>query len=211
MDKNFIITIGRQFCSGGAEIGHKVSKYLEIPYYDKEILDEAAGILKMDAEDVKKHDEKPPRLWDYPGYQYANYWYTDDPSLMLPVSIRIAEAQFSAINKFADNGNCVIMGRCADFVLADRPNVISVFIKADIASRIQRAVRLYNITPEEAKKLIKKTDKIRADYYDSHTSQVWGRAEYYDLVIDSGKFGTDLSARLICECVEKKANEKPNL
>jgi cytidylate kinase len=73
------------------------------------------------------------------------------------MSIRIAEAQFSAINGFADKGSCVIMGRCADFVLSDRPNVISVFIKADMASRIERAVRLYNITPEEAKKLIKKT------------------------------------------------------
>ena len=211
MDNNFVVTIGRQFCSGGAEIGHKVAKYLDIPYYDKEIIDEAAGILKMDAEDIKKHDEKPPRLWDYPGYQYANYWYTDDPSLMLPISIRIAEAQFSAINSFADKGNCVIMGRCADFVLSDRPNVISVFVKASLTSRIERAVRLYNITPEEAKKLIKKTDKIRADYYDSHTSQVWGRAEYYDLVIDSGTFGTDLAARLICECIEKKSHEKPNL
>lgn len=211
MDKKFVITIGRQFCSGGAEIGHKVAKYLEVPYYDKEIIDEAAGILNMDAEDVKKHDEKPPRLWDYPGYQYANYWYSEDPSLMLPMSIRIAEAQFSAINRFADKGNCVIMGRCADFVLSDRPETISVFIKADISQRIQRAVRLYNVSEDEAKKLIKKTDKIRADYYDSHTSQVWGRAEYYDIVIDSGKFGTDLSARLICECIEKKVHEKPNL
>ncbi len=211
MDKNFVITIGRQFCSGGAEIGHKVAKYFDIPYYDKEIIDEAAGILKMSAEDVKKHDEKPPRLWDYPGYQYANYWYSDDPSLMLPMSIRIAEAQFSAITGFADKGNCVIMGRCADFVLSDRPEAISVFIKADMSKRIERAVRLYDITPEQAKKLIKKTDKVRADYYDSHTSQVWGRADYYDLIIDSGKFGTDLAARLICEAIEKKTGEKPNL
>ena len=211
MDRNFIITLGRQFCSGGSEIGHKVAKFFDVPYYDKEIIDEAAGILDMDAEEIKKHDEKPPRFWDYPGYQHANYWYMDDPSLMLPISIRIAEAQFSAINSFADKGSCVIMGRCADFVLADRPNVISVFIKADMSKRIERAVRLFHITEDEAKKLIKKTDKIRRDYYDSHTSQVWGKADYYDLVIDSGKFGTDLSARLICECIERKKNEIPNL
>ena len=102
MENNFIITVGRQFCSGGAEIGHKVAKYLGVPYYDKEIIDEAAGLLKMTPEEIKKHDEKPPRIWDYPGYQYANYWYSDDPSLMLPVSIRIAEAQFSVIEKYAD-------------------------------------------------------------------------------------------------------------
>ncbi len=211
MNKNFIITVGRQFCSGGAEIGHKVAKFFDVPYYDREIIDEAAGVLKMTPEEIKKHDEKPPRFWDYPGYRYANYWYSDDPSLMLPISIRIAEAQFSVINSLADRGSSVIMGRCADFVLADRPEVISVFIKADLSKRIERAVRLYHITPEEAKKLIRKTDKIRADYYDSHTSQVWGKADYYDLIIDSGKFGTDLSARLICECIEKKVGEKDNL
>lgn len=211
MDKNYVITIGRQFCSGGAEIGHKVAKALSVPYYDKEIIDEAAGLLRMTPEEIKKHDEKPPRIWDYPGYQYANYWYSDDPSLMLPVSIRIAEAQFSVIEKYADKGSCVIMGRCADFVLSHHPSVIRVFVKADLERRIERAVRLYHITHDEAKKLIKKTDKIRADYYDSHTSQIWGRADYYDLVIDSGKFGTDLSARLICECIEKRKHELDNL
>ena len=211
MENNWIITIGRQFCSGGAEIGHKVAKLLDIPYYDKEIIDEAAGVLNMSAEDIKKHDEKPPRLWDYHGYQYANYWYMDDPSLMLPMNIRIAEAQFGAITNFADKGPCVIMGRCADFILSDRPNVISVFVKADMAKRIERACRLYHLSASDAKKLIKKTDKIRADYYDSHTQQIWGRAEFYDLVLDSGKFGTDLSARLICECVERKKGEIPNL
>ena len=211
MKNNWVITVGRQFCSGGAEIGHKVAKFFDVPYYDKEIIDEAAGILNMAPDEIKKHDEKPPRIWDYPGYQYANYWYMDDPSLMLPISIRIAEAQFSAINAIADKGKCVIMGRCADFVLSDSPNVLRVFIKADMSKRIERAVRLYHITPEEAKKLIKKTDKIRADYYDSHTSQIWGKAEYYDLVIDSGTFGTDLAARLICECIEKKKSEIPNL
>lgn len=211
MENNWVITVGRQFCSGGAEIGHKIAKALDIPYYDREIIDEAAGLLKMSPEDIRKHDEKPPKLWDYPGYQYANYWYSEDPSLMLPISIRIAEAQFSAISNYADKGPCVIMGRCADFVLSDRPNVISVFIKADLSQRIERACRLYHISEAEAKKLIKKTDKIRADYYDSHTQQVWGRPEYYDIIIDSGKFGTDLAARLICECVERRSHEKPNL
>ena len=86
MDNNWVITVGRQFCSGGAEIGHKIAKALDIPYYDREIIDEAAGLLKMSPEEIRKHDEKPPKLWDYPGYQYANYWYSDDPSLMLPIS-----------------------------------------------------------------------------------------------------------------------------
>ena len=165
----------------------------------------------MSSEDVKKHDEKPPKIWDYPGYQHANYWYMDDPSLMLPMSIRIAEAQFSVISKYAEEGPCVIMGRCADFVLSERPQTLNVFIKADLSKRIERACRLYHLNESEAKKLIKKTDRIRADYYDSHTQQIWGRAEYYDLILDSGKFGTDLSARLICEAIERKAHEKPNL
>ncbi|MGN1081126.1 MAG: AAA family ATPase, partial [Acutalibacteraceae bacterium] len=102
----------------------------------------------------------------------------------------------------ASKGPCVIVGRCADFVLKDIPNVLKVFIRADKSLRIQRAVRLYGLTEKDAAKLIKKTDNVRADYYRYHTGQSWSDAKNYNLVIDTGYTGTDIAAKIIEECLE---------
>jgi len=202
MENSWIITVGRAFCSGGAEIAHKVAAFLDVPYYDKNIIDQTAEILKMSTEVVKEHDEKPVRFWNVSGYQYNNLWYSEDPSLLLPLSYRVADAQFKLIREAAQKGPCVIVGRAAGYALKERQNVLRVFIYADLEERIARAVRLYNISPAEAKKLIVRTDKIRRNYYENYTQQGWDDPKSYDLMVNSGKLGTEDAAKLIASFVQ---------
>lgn len=209
MNHNWIITIGRQFCSGGAEIGQKVSEHLGIPYFDKSIIDHTAEILKIEASLVEKHDERPMSIWDSPGYQYAYMWYHNDPSMTLPLSVKIAETQFHTIREYAKQGSCVIVGRCADYVLRNNKSAISIFIRADIEKRVDRAKRLYKLSESDAKKLIKKTDRIRANYYSSHTHDEWGVSENYDLILDSSVLGIDTCVDIIVKTIEA-LDEKKN-
>ena len=121
MKNNWVITIGREFCSGGAETAHKLSKLLDIPYYDKEIIDEAVKTTQLAEDVVAHHDERPVGYADVGGYQYGGLWYTNDPSLLLPVGMRVADAQFEVIRRTASQGPCVIVGRCADLVETTQP------------------------------------------------------------------------------------------
>lgn len=209
MNGNWIITIGRQFCSGGAEIGQKVAEYFGIPYYDKCIIDHTAEVLKLDTSVVEKHDEQPMSIWEAPGYQYAYMWYNNDPTLTMPLSVKIAETQFNTIREYAKNGPCVIVGRCADHVLRNNKSAISIFVRADFEKRADRAKRLYKLSEEAAKKLIKKTDRIRANYYSSHTHDEWGTSENYDLILDSSTLGIDTCVKLIIKAIED-LDEKKN-
>ena len=202
MKQEWVITIGREFCSGGAEIAHRLSEVLEIPYYDKNIIDHTAELLDLSTDVVREHDEKPAHFWDVSGYQYSNLWYSDDPSLLLPLSYRIADAQFKLIRAAATKGPCVIVGRCADYALKDRTNVLDVFIRAELQARIGRAVRLYDIEESEAKKLIQKTDKIRKNYYENYTHRGWGDSSHYEMVLDSGRLGTEVIVQMIQNFVE---------
>lgn len=202
MKGNWVITIGREFCSGGADTGRKVAEHFGIPYYDKEIIDKTAELLNMSVDDITAEDEKPAGFWDYPGYQYSNYWYAQDPSLMMPINMRVATAQFDAICGYAQSGPCVIIGRCADYVLQNRENVLSVFIRSDMEKRIERAQQLYGYGTAEAKKLLRRTDRIRANYYTRHTQQEWGNSESYNMILDAGKLGTDNAAAIIIHTIE---------
>jgi cytidylate kinase len=210
MNKKLIITIGREFCSGGAEIGGKIAEHFNIPYYDKKIIDETAEVLKCSPHLVEQYDEKPVKLWGLYGYQYGNSWYAGDPSLMLPPGIKIAAAQFDAVTRFAQISSCVIVGRCADYVLKGKPGLVRIFIMADTEVRQKRAMRLYNLNESDAKKLIRKTDKVRADYYSSHTQQEWGDAKNYDLVINSSNIGTEGAAGVIIKYIETIDNTETN-
>ena len=204
MKKGWVITIGREFGSGGSEVAHKVSERMGIPYYDRDLIDLAMERTNLSREVVEAHEEKmkPFRIGDPYGYGYI---YRDDPSLVLPVHTRIYEAQCDAIRHLAEKP-CVIVGRCADYVLgecANILNVISVFIRADFDKRVKRCMRVYNRTESDAKKLIQKTDKIRAKYYAAHTQRDWGEIGSYTLIVDTGKFGTDGAAALIEAAVKE--------
>ena len=203
LSKKTIITIGREFCSGGADIGHMVADHFAIPCYNKTILDKTAKELHVEKELVEKYDERSGGMWaNYTGYQYGYGWYTYDPALIQPLHDSIANTQFSAIRQFAEKGSCVIIGRCADYVLEDRDDLITIFIRADLEKRIERAKRLYDLSTPEAKRLIRRTDKIRASYYETHTDRTWGAAGNFDLILDSGRLGLKGTADLIIETVK---------
>lgn len=202
MKTRCVITVGREFCSGGAETARKVAQLLDIPYYDKAIIDETVEATKLTEELVTHHDERPVRYADLGGFQYGALWYNDDPSLMLPVGMRIADAQFEVIRNVAERGPGVIVGRCADYVLKNHANVIHVYIRADLERRIERAMQLYHLLEGDARKLVRKTDKIRANYYRYYTQKEWGKAENYDLVLDTGRIGIDAAAKTIAALAE---------
>lgn len=204
MKHNWIITIGREFCSGGAEISKKLAEKLGFEYLDKKIVDETAEMTHLSKELVEKRDEKPISYWDIPCH-----WYMEnDPSMLLPQGVRVAEAQFEIIRRHADNGSCVIVGRCADNILKDRKYVLSVFIHASMEYRISRAIKLYNITESSAKKLIKKTDKVRSNYYNYYTKKVWGSSESYNLYLNADELGTDNIINKIIEHINTLDNQE---
>lgn len=202
MAGKWIIALGREYCSGGAEIGRKVAEALGIPYYDREIIDRSAHLINVSQDVVENNEEKPASFWSTGDYQYEAPWYISDPALLLPIGIKVAEAQFEVIRSCAASGPCVIVGRCADYILRDNPRLISVFIYADKNARIARAEERHQLSRADAVKLIDKADKIRSKYYKSHTDRDWGSKKNFDLMIDSGKLGIDLAAQLIINCAE---------
>ena len=187
---NTIITIGREFGSGGCEIGHKLAEKLGIKCYDKDMLDLAAKESGICQEIFESHDEKPTNSFLYSlvmdtySFGYSSGSYTD-----MPLNHKVFLAQFDAIKKIAKAGPCVLVGRCADYVLKDNPNVVSVFVHADEKFCLDRAMERNSMTEKEMKKYIEKTDKFRGDFYRYHTGHEWADARNYDLCLNSGKLG----------------------
>ena len=198
-----IITIGRQFGSGGKEIGIRVAKELGIPFYDKELLQHAAEKSGLCQKIFENFDERPKSLL----YSIAmdSYMFTlPDTDTGENQKQQVYLATFDTIRQIASQGPCVMIGRCADYALADNPNHLSIFIHAPMDVRIQRVAKRQNISPEEARKLIIKTDKRRASYYEYYSSQKWGAVESYDFCLDSSVFGIDGTVALIRKLVEMK-------
>lgn len=189
---NMIITIGRQFGSGGREIGMKLAKDLDIGFYDKEMLERASKDSGICKELFETHDEKPTSSFLYSlvmdtySMGYSSSTYTD-----MPLNHKVFLAQFEAIKKIAEEGPCVLVGRCADYALESYENVLNVFIRADLESRIRRIARDTDSTDAKAKDLIIKQDKKRASYYNYYTNKRWGDAGSYDLCLNSSKLGID--------------------
>ncbi len=202
--KPCVITIGREFCSGGAQIGKCVAEYFDIPYYDKKMMDETREILKISKEIAEKHDEKRDSYWDVPGYQYWYSGYFGDPSMLLPMGARVAQTQFNLMRRYAQEGPCVIVGRCADSVLKNYPDAVHVFIHASQESRVERCMRLYALSEEKAKKLIKKTDKIRSSFYNHYVGEEWGEPSRYHLYIDAGRLGVRASVEEIIDYIKNE-------
>ncbi|MBQ6562840.1 MAG: cytidylate kinase-like family protein [Clostridia bacterium] len=194
---NMVITIGRQYGSGGREVGRRLASRLEIPYYDKEILSEASKDSGICEELFEDHDEKPTRSFLYSlvtGVQTHG-----NPSTMymdMPLNHRIFLAQFDTIRRLAGNGPCVVVGRCADYVLRDDKNVVNVFLKADMEHRIARAIER-GAEPSRAQDFVKRRDKERASYYNYYATTTWGDVNNYDLVLDTGKIGYDGTVDMI--------------
>ena len=204
MDERTVITIGREFGSGGHEIGMKLAEKLGIKCYDKELLELAAKESGLCEELFASQDEKPTNSFLYSlvmdtySLGYTNS-YVD-----MPINLKVFLAQFDAIKKLAERESCVIVGRCADYALEDNPYAVSVFIKASLDERVQRIKRIYELNDSKAADLIQKTDKRRASYYNYYSSKKWGEAKSYNLCIDSGLVGIDGAIDMILKFIELK-------
>ena len=189
-----IICIGREFGSGGHEIGRILAKKLGLELYDRDLIDKAAEkIVAMPKEVLKKADEKKHNPWLH------QVWY-DVPNQELngmTANDTLHQAYSSIIRELAGKENCVFVGRCADYALSDNPDCINIFIHADLDVRIKNVSRNLNITENKARDIINKTDKQRASYYNYYTSKKWGDSKSYNLSLDAGKLGTDNCVEMI--------------
>ena len=166
MTSNLIITIGRQSGSGGKEIGQKVAEKLGVKCYDKELLALAAKDSGLCEELFEAHDEKPTKSFLYSLVMDSySFGYTSSGYMDMPINHKIFLAQFDAIKALADKESCVIVGRCADYALADYPNMVSVFITGDDEVKIKRLAQTNNVSEAKAKEIMMKTDKERSSYY----------------------------------------------
>lgn len=196
---NHVYTIGREFGSGGKDIGIALAKRLGIKCYDKELLAEAAKDSGFCAEIFEHHDEKPTNSFLYSLVMdtYSFGGFSTSPLLDMPLNHKLFLAQFDTIKKIAEQESCVIVGRCADYALADYPDCINIFIHADLDYRVNRIAKNMDLTMNKAKDLIQKTDKQRASYYNYYTSKKWGNAKSYNLTIDSAHIGIEGCVDLI--------------
>ena len=208
MNNNYVITIGRQFGSGGREIGRILANKLNIPYYDKELLAAAAKSSGVKTDFFEASDERSPNLfassnlWSFNlGYHIGNFFsagvsFSDD---------KLYQAQSEAIKDFAKESSCVIVGRSADYVLREFPRLISIFIHADEDACVKRILSRGDCKSEtQALEIIEKKNKLRSNYYNFYTDKKWGDAASYDLCIDSSKLTAEQVADIIVEYVKMR-------
>lgn len=200
-----IITIGRELGSGGRTIGKMVANQLGIPYYDRELIDQAAKKSGLTTKYVESAEQKVTNSFLYNLAMGTSYGYgileaANKQSLPLTEQVYIAQQQI--IRECAKKGSCVIVGRCADAILDDAFDVFKVFIYADTKSRIQRCVSQYGMSAETAQKQIKQSDKTRSCHYNTFTDKEWGNRHNYDLMLNSSALGYQKCANTICAAIQ---------
>ena len=186
-----VITLGRQHGSNGHLIAKKLAEELNYRCFDKEIVDEAASNSKFSREIFASFDEKrvPAYIMPTPHFFGVNEGFK--------LNIQVVNAQFDTIKAIAEKDNCIFVGRCADYILRDRKNLLRVFIKSDMDTRIKTLSERKGLTEDQARKLIKEVDKDRSSFYRYNTDQIWGESENYDLCIDSGKVSIEGAVEVI--------------
>ena len=191
-----IITISREFGSGGRFIGEKVAKKLEIAYYDKNIIGQIAEKSGLSPEYIQENAELSPKKGLF-AYAFSGRDITGKS-----VEDMVYEAQRNIILELAEKEPCVIIGRNADYILKDRDDVLNVFIHGDMPEKIKRITGLYNVKEKEAVKMMADTDKRRRTNYNFYTDQNWGKASNYTLCLNSSQLGYDRCEMIIMECVK---------
>ncbi len=198
MAENLVITIGREYGSGGREIGRKLAETLGIKFYDKELIDMAAKESGMSKEVFEKIDETAASSLLYSivsgTYMIGNHM---SPLLDLPINDKLFILESDIIKEIAAKESCVIVGRCADYILRDYKNCINIFIHAPLKTRIEHAITQYNLPAEKAEQKINKIDKKRGTYYNYYTGNKWGQTQLYELSVDSSVLGIDATAEFI--------------
>ena len=205
MAKNVIITIARQYGSGGREIGERVAEILGIPLYDKEIIKDAASKGNLDEEVLKTADESAANSLLYTLAMGSNIIGTTMHfGYKMPINDKLFILQSEIIKEYADKGSCVIIGRCSDYVLREKEGIFRLFIYGDIEHRKARvAERHPEIKSSQVIDVINKTDKRRSSYYNFYTGNKWGKYDNYDMAINSSTLGIEGTAQLIAASVRK--------
>ena len=196
-----IITISRQFGSGGREIGEALSAELGIKCYDKELISIAAKESGIDADVFNNVDEKATNSLLYSLSMGLYSFSSNYSSGQLPVNDRLYLLQHKIIKNLANEEPCIFVGRCADYILGDRNDVVKVFIYADMDYRIKRAVEVKGVDSSKAEHVVAKTDKSRANYYNFYSGKKWGLAENYDLCINRTKLSTEQVVNVISDYI----------
>ena len=201
MENKYVITIGRQFGSRGKEIGQALAQRLGIAFYDKELLTLASKESGLCPEFFEKADEKNSGTllqafatgFTFGAFQYNDFLSNDKLFLI----------QASVIRKVAEEGSCVIVGRCADYILRDKKYKVDIFVHADIEKRVQTVMHRQNISEQEARELIRKMDKTRPSYYNYYSDKAWGVSSSYDLSVNSGLLPLEDTVTFIQNFVEQ--------
>lgn len=201
-----IVTISRQYGSGGRMIGAKVAERLGIPFYDRLLIDKIADESGYDSEFVKHNAENVN--WTQSIGQSPMCYGAPFHDMTTMVGVKVFASQEKVIRKLAQEGPCVIVGRCADFILRERDDVFDVFIYSDIEDRIKRVVETYGHETDKPEKDIRKVDKARAKHYSFYTDNVWGNVENYDMSLNSDYLSIEEAVNIIVEIVKKSGGIK---
>lgn len=211
MKGNLVITIGRQCGSQGQLIGEKVAEALGVKCYDKDLLSEAAKHSGLCEELFHTHDEKPTNSFLYSLVMDTySLGYSSSAYMDMPINHKIFLAQFDTIRKLADENSCVIVGRCADYALAEYPNTVTVFITADEEDKVKFMMDSTGLEAAKAKDQMIKIDKKRASYYNYYASKRWGDSKGYDLCLNSSAVGIDGAVKMILEFAKMKQEYNQN-
>lgn len=202
MNCKHIITIGRQFGSGGRELGKALADRLQIKYYDKELISIAAKESGYNPEIFEHVDERATNSLLYSlsmGIYNLGNGYA--PMRDMPVNDQLYLLQHKIIRELAAEP-CVIVGRCADYILRNNKNLLRLFVYANMEDRINNAVKIHGVPENKAESIIKKTDKTRANYYNFYSNQKWGAVENYDLCVNTSTISRDAAINMICSIIE---------
>lgn len=193
---NKVITISRQYGSGGREVGQKLADALGIEFFDNKLLEVAAGNSGIHQSHFEENDEKRSNSFLYLlSTTYGQGGVPFDDTLFF--------AQLEAIQKIASEQSCVIIGRCADYALRDFSKVLNIFISAPFEARTKRAVEVYNIAEKHAADYVKRIDKQRTSYYNYYTDKRWGQPQNYQICLDSSALGIDRTVELLKTYVDE--------
>lgn len=197
-----IITMEREFASGGNEIGRRVAKKLGIELFDRNILIEAAKRLELPAIYVEQLEETAPGSIIFNLSKTAIGGIHKDSS-NLPMAERLFLEEKKIIEEIVEKQDCVIVGRCASYILKDRPDCLKVFVHADKQYRLQRAIETEKLAKDEAEEFLRKSDKRRSGFYNVHTGWKWGDMERFDICLDSGSLGIDCCVDVLAGMMRK--------
>ena len=199
MAEKLVVTIARQYGSGGREVGHKLAELLGCKWYDQDLIVMAAQRSGISEEALASADEQASSSLLYTLAMGASMIYTNTTPMAVPINDALFIAQSEIIRELSESENCVIVGRCADYILDDHSKKVKVFVQGDMPDKIHRIMERAGIKESEAKDRIAKKDKKRAAYYNYYTGNKWGKPENYNLVVSTSKIGIDGAAKVIYE------------